>query len=180
MNNYLFNKSDSNEVNSNIFYNNSDFNDVFYESNAYTDKYLNKSKNNEYVEEKRIESGTCSIRKEKQVNEIELSLTLYFVDNFTRKLECKFDCEFLDIFQIDYCQNSHDSVQAKSNNILNKSYLDEQSLYFKDEQSIECKINNICVHLTNELLDYGLINELDHSFVSQMLFKTIISSIESI
>ena len=195
MNNYLFSKSDINESNY-VFFNNNDANDVFLESNEkclnnnnYNNNNNNNNNNNssskkqdqEYSEEKRIETGTCSIRKEKQANEIELSLTLNFTGNFVRKLECKFDCEFLDIFQIDYCQNSSaDHNHVKSNNILNRSSLkNEHLLYFKDEQSLESKINNICVHLTNELLDYGLINELDHNFVSQMLLKTIISSIEA-
>jgi hypothetical protein len=190
MNNYIFSKSDINESNY-VFYNNnnntSDTNEVFNENsenNVDNEKYFysNKKRAKEYIEEKRIETATCSIQKEKQVNEIQLSLTLNFTGNFIRKLECKFDCEFLDIFQIDYCQSSStDYNHVKSNNILSRSSSkDEHLLYFKDEQSLESKLNNICVHLTNELLDYGLINELDHNFVSQMLLKTIISSIESV
>lgn len=39
--------------------------------------------------------------------------------------------------------------------------------------SFEQKIANICLHLTNELVDYGLVNEKDHMTIHELFIRTI-------
>ena len=42
-----------------------------------------------------------------------------------------------------------------------------------DETPLEGKIENICIHLANELIDYGLINYNDHDLISKLFLSTI-------
>lgn len=117
-----------------------------------------------YTESRRLRSCSCSINKNDNAKTIELNLNLEFDDNLNRKLECNFPLNFLDYFD---CCNS-------DTNLANDKIIDELNLFNKiDEQSLENKITNICVHLSNELIDYGLINHLDNDIILSLLFENI-------
>ena len=51
----------------------------------------------------------------------------------------------------------------------------QSNFIFNNEAHIELelKIENICTHLANELIEFGLINSKDHNLISDLLFKTI-------
>ena len=96
-------------------------------------------------------------------------------------LECNFPMKFLEYFQVDYCNlDSTNQGRMNTNNLFMNDELDLfSSANVSEEQSLENKIMNICNHLSNELIDFGLINQLDHSVVAELLFDTINKSLIS-
>jgi hypothetical protein len=186
-NNYLFNKDSE----TNIFYNNEkNHEDIDWEMSSSKStstaslietNHVILGKKKYETEPRRIEHGMCTIEKNANAKLIELKLNLKFNETSTRKLECSFPLNFLDYFQIDYCNLKHhlEIVSNKSDDendsLLEFDILNKNS----DGHTIENKIMNICNHLTNELIDYGLINRLDHNFISGMLYQTIIDSLGS-
>ncbi len=49
----------------------------------------------------------------------------------------------------------------------------DANLTFTVYDPFESKAENICNHLANELIDYGLINARDHGLITDLLLKSI-------
>lgn len=120
-----------------------------------------------HVELRRLASEDCSI-KIVSGNMIELRLSLKFQDDVYRTLRSYFPEEFLNYLKDNF------SIKNESmdlNFLKNPFGFDDTAIY--NERPLEEKIENVCNHLANELIDFGLINKLDHDLVSELFGKTI-------
>ena len=122
------------------------------------------------VECRRLASENCTI-KMTPGEMIELRLSLKFNDEVCRSLRSYFPRDFLNYLKDDYNPRSESS--PTTNVHLFKHNIDLANVLACDEKSFEEKIENICNHLANELIDYGLINSLDHHLISELFAKTI-------
>lgn len=128
------------------------------------------------IENRRLASESCVIRRsEKHPNMIELCLNLRFNDNLSRSLQSYFPVDFLNYLRVDMDQR----VDGASYDLL-KSDLDLFNSFIYDENPFETKLENICTHLANELIDFGLINSKDHNLISDLFLKTIKEHISSL
>jgi hypothetical protein len=106
---------------------------------------------------RRLTSENCTIKKcENESNKIELSLDFKFSDNFHRLLNCFFPIDFVNYFDVE-------QSMFKFGNLIN----------IFDESPYETKIENICIHLANELIDFGLINPKDRFLITDLIFRTM-------
>ena len=127
-----------------------------------------QSPNNRPLEIRRLAAEDCSIKKVSG-NMIELRLNLKFQDEVFRTLCSYFPEDFLNYLKDN--QNMMVSESVNLNFLKNPIDFDFTTSY--DERSIEEKILNISIHLSNELIDFGLINSLDHNLISDLFSKTI-------
>jgi hypothetical protein len=134
---------------------------------------------------------------------IELKLDLRFCDNLTRQLHSYFPKEFLNYLKFDYDQyiKSNDASTININIINSTIFLQypissgngerrsslkrEYDLMFStfqhyDENPFEMKLENICTHLANELIDNCLINPRDHIIICELLSRTIRDHLDNI
>lgn len=119
------------------------------------------------IETRRLISESCYINNiEKNESMIQLNLTINFNDNSTcRMLKCYFPQDILNYFKEHSDLNNNDNMS---------------NIPFLIYNPLENKIENICKHLTNELIDFGLINFRDHNLIADLLLKTIKDYVVSI
>jgi len=127
-----------------------------------------QSPSNRPLELRRLAAEDCSIKKVSG-NMIELRLNLKFQDEVFRTLCSYFPEDFLN-----YLKDNQNMMVSESINLsFLKNPIDFDCTTSYDERSIEEKILNISIHLSNELIDFGLINSLDHNLISDLFSKTI-------
>ena len=116
---------------------------------------LSNAKSND--ETRRLTNLFCKLNIDYATKRVDLNLDLEFNDTFKRNLECSFESDFLNGFEIKNC--NHD--------------FDLNNLVSADEHPLDFKIENICIHLANELIDFGLINKEDRATISETILKTM-------
>lgn len=143
------------------------------------------------IENRRLTSESCQVKiSENDSSMIQLSLELKFNDGLSRSLHSYFPIEFLDYLKHDYDQESEVfqvgfEMPPEFRKIRSGSTFIGPDLMaaldpFSDENnnnsntaSLHIKVDNICTHLTNELVDNGLINFKDHHLIFDLFAKTI-------
>jgi len=121
----------------------------------------------ELVESRRIESKTCSVCiKDDEARKIEINLSVRFEDNSQRLLQCLFPNNFFLLLE-----NYEDLT--KEFDIGNADSPLSSSALYNETTNFEQKIENICLHLANELVDYGLLNRDDHMTIHDLFISTI-------
>jgi hypothetical protein len=121
----------------------------------------------EFIESRRIESKNCSVSiTEDESQKIEISLNVRFEDNSQRMLQCMFPNNFFLLLE-NYEDLTREFDIGNSDSPLNSSTVSNEVTNF------EQKIENICLHLTNELVDYGLLNKEDHMTIHDLFINTI-------
>lgn len=121
----------------------------------------------EFTESRRIESKNCSVCiKEDESQKIEINLNVRFEDNSQRILQCMFPNNFFLLLE-NYEDLTREFDIGNSDSPLNSSTVSSEATNF------EQKIENICLHLTNELVDYGLLNKDDQMTIHDLFINTI-------
>ncbi len=148
-------------------------------SNNNNNKSINNINNNitmlddnlvkELTEFRRINSEICTISfKEDETKMIELNLKLKFEDNLQRNLQCFFPNHFFLSFKNLQELKKEFNINHNNNNMNNNN-----NLIKNESDSLESVIYDICFHLSNELVDYGLINNSDQTLIQELFYKSI-------
>ncbi len=133
---------------------------------------------------RRLVSETCMLKlSEADPNMIELNVDLKFNDSLTRQLQSYFPMDFLTYLKHDYelentMQETPQTPDFASRSALKTEYdllFDSFAMYdnIGTSSPLNVKIENICTHLANELIDHGLINPKDHNLVFDCFYRTV-------
>ena len=137
------------------------FNEAKNEDECGDSSRLDNSSVRELIETRRISAEACTLHIiNDAAQKIELNLKLKFSDNLERSLQCFFPSNFfvlVDNFEM----------------VRKEFYLPDNADSAPDSTSFVKKLENICAHLANELVDYGLLNQHDQCLIQELFIKTI-------
>jgi hypothetical protein len=132
------------------------------------------------LESRRLVSETCELRltDETDCSEsmIELCVDLKFNDGLTRHLQSYFPIGFLSYLRQDTASaGRYESSDDQFSQLLNSFVQQHESTaeLLSTASSLNVKMENICMHLANELIDNGLINPKDHNVIFDLFYRTI-------
>lgn len=144
--------------------------DEIESSKAQCSKGLNNDLVKEFCEPRRISSEECFVKvKDDESQMIELNLRFRFDDDSQRNLQCYFPDHFF--LLLENFEDLRKEFDIDNADLREASPVTEKS--DKDIRTFEKKIENICQTLSNELVDYGLVNFDDKSTINELFFSAI-------
>lgn len=144
--------------------------DEIESSKAQCSKGLNNDLVKEFCEPRRISSEECFVKvKDDESQMIELNLRFRFDDDSQRNLQCYFPDNFF--LLLENFEDLRKEFDIDNADLREASPVTEKS--DKDIRTFEKKIENICQTLSNELVDYGLVNFDDKSTINELFFSAI-------
>ncbi len=148
----------------------------FRESVATSNTTLDDNLVKELYETRRINSGECYVNQtDDESMMIELNLRFKFDDNSQRSLQCYFPNNFF--LLLENFEDLTKEFNIKNSNFLlnDASKIDLSEI--EEKTTFLNKIENICHHLTNELVDFGLVSFHDQMTIKELFFSTIKKSL---
>ncbi len=127
----------------------------------------------ELYETRRINCGECFVnQKDDDPMMIELNLRFKFDDNSQRSLQCYFPNNFF--LLLENFEDVTKEFDFKKSNLIKDNNVTQSDLKIIEQNtSFLDKIENVCLHLTSELVDFGLVNVNDQMTINELFLSTI-------
>ncbi|RNA20812.1 hypothetical protein BpHYR1_007305 [Brachionus plicatilis] len=123
------------------------------------------------IETRRVRQEECNIKILDYDSQVQFTVDLVFDDRLSRSLTSVFPVSFLNYFKPETDANLSAKIFSLGPN--QDEFLNLICSSTDNEYTFDSKLENISIHLANELIDQGLINPNDHGLIADLFIRTI-------